>query len=144
MSHILHWFELLSKITRGFIARPRELCLAGVSTPYSSTSLLINRTTFFLTTSAFLAFVRAFVRTKRAFKAFVSAASFFFCACFLAFSSTLTSLILSFLTTTYKAFLTFLALAFYFLVAISAFLVLIQIFSNFLNTSFLVNLSYTY
>jgi len=123
MSHILHWFEPLSKITRGFIARPRELCLAGVSTPCSSTLLLINRTTFFLITSAFLAFVGAFIRTRRAFKACVYAASFFFYTYFLAFSSTLTSLIFSFLTAAYKAFLAFLALVFYFLVATSAFLV---------------------
>ena len=141
MSHILHWFELLSKITRGFIARPRELCLAGVSTPCSSTSLLINRTTFFSTTGAFLAFAGAFIRTRRAFKACVCAASFFFCACFSAFSSTLTSSIFSFLAAACRAFSAFSASVFCFLAAASAFLVSIRILSDFSNASFSANLS---
>ena len=141
MSHILHWFELLSKITRGFIAQPRELYFAGVSPPSPLISLQLNRTTFFLTTSAFLAFVGAFVRTRRAFKAFVSAASFFFCACFSAFSSTLTSSILSFLAAACRAFSTFSASAFCFLAAVSAFLVSIRSLSDFANASFSANLS---
>jgi hypothetical protein len=81
--------------------------------------------------------------TSRAFDAIIFIVSFFFCAYFLAFSSTLTLSIFSSLTAAYNAFAAFLASFLALFSACIAFLVSICIFSDFLNTSFLAARSCT-
>jgi hypothetical protein len=91
---------------------------------------------FFFFTSAFLGFTSVLTLTIRPFSAFFYAVSFRFYACFSAFSSALTSLIFSSLTTAYKAFAAFSALSLCFLRAMAAFFILIHTLSDFSNASF--------
>jgi hypothetical protein len=80
--------------------------------------------------------------TSKAFNAIIFAVSFFFYACFLAFSFTFILSIFSSLTTTYNAFAAFLASFLALFSACVAFLISIYILSDFSNASFLAVRSY--
>jgi hypothetical protein len=104
--------------------------------------LLIKYTYFFYLIKAFLGFVKDLFLIGKAFNIIIFIVFFFFYTYFLAFSFAFTLLIFSSLTIAYNAFATFLASFLALFLACIAFLVLIYIFSDFLNISFLAVRSY--
>ena len=130
-----------SKTIGGFIVRPRLVRFAGWGTTPSLLLLLLNRTTFYLLPNAFIAFAGGFFFVGAGLFTCFSPTSFFFYAWRLAFSSALTSSILSSLAAAYKAFSAFLSASASFLKVVAALFVSIRALSAFSNASFLATIA---
>ena len=133
-----------SKTIGGFIVRPRLVRFAGQGITPILSPLSLNHTTFYTLPNTFVAFVGGFFFVGTGLFTCFLATSFFFCACCSAFSSALTSSILSSLAIACRAFSAFLIASTSFFKAVAALFASIRALSAFLNASFSAVIAYAW